>query len=188
VVTATNLESVLGLGHLIEGEGIDYWGLGVYLEPDGHGRMIASLDPWQTEAMVHRVADEFSGSPMPIVFEVEPSAFERISGMRLDAAVAGPWRLEHQIPGSSLCVATISPTPGRWLRMRYDGQLLGKSDLTTIGVLNGRYGKYEPGKITQMLDCVRENWSFPAMAEASLAQVASSPSAGRLALSREILR
>ncbi|MBK8270608.1 MAG: hypothetical protein IPK83_20825 [Planctomycetes bacterium] len=156
VVTADNVDSVVELGHVLIGEGVNYWGLGTYLQPGARGRVVASINPTQTIELIERIADQFSNNRLPVVFEVEPETFQTISGIDTNDVVGGPWRLEHPV-SSSFRVATINPEPGKWIRLRFDGQLIDKSDLLTVGVLEGRFGRYEPGKITALIQASARN-------------------------------
>lgn len=157
VVTEENMESVIRLGRRLPEFGIDYWGLGVYLT-NQHGVMTSTLSPDRTRECVHRIAEGIADSPVPAVFELDEGAFELITGTRPRSVRNGPWRLEHPIAGTPLRIATMSPEPGRFFRFRFDGQLLDKADLLTVGAVETRYGKYAPGKITQLLTSVREAW------------------------------
>lgn len=155
VVTAENLKSVFELGHVLISEGVDYWGLGVYMRPDVSGHISCSLSLTATKDIIFRIAEEFGDNRIPVVFEVEPEAFELIAGADPFAMCDGPWRLEYTV-ARSFRIATINPAPGKWIRLRFDGQLLDKSDLLTIGTLEGRYGRYEPGKIGAIIEAATQ--------------------------------
>lgn len=157
VVTGENIESVVRLGRRLPDLGIDYWGVGVYMT-NRDGTMTSSLNPAQTCDAVRRVADGMVGVTMPVVFELEEDAFELIVGTRPQSIHHGPWRLEHPIAGTPVRVATMSPEAGRYFRLRFDGQILDKADLLTVGVVDTRYGQYEPGKISRILGAVRKSW------------------------------
>lgn len=157
VVTEANVESVVRLGRRLPGLGIDYWGVGVYMT-NRDGTMTSSLSPAQTRDLVCRVAEGMADMPVPVVFELEEDAFELIVGTQPRTIRGGPWRLEHPIAGTPVRVATMSPEPGRYFRLRFDGQILDKADLLTVGVVEARYGRYEPGRISQILGAVRNTW------------------------------
>jgi hypothetical protein len=157
VLTNYNFDSVLGLGERLIETGIDYWGVSPWMDVED-GQMISQVSFHKTLEMYEQLSTVFEKSPLRIVFEMPTDVFAYISGVDPFGVVKAAWRLEHRAEGSAVIAATMNPDPGRWFRLRFDGQILDMTDLRTVGLLEGRYGSYHPGWISRLVDSSENAW------------------------------
>lgn len=151
--------SILRLTRRLIDAGIQYHGVGPYMDIQGE-RMVSQVSADELLRIYERFTTELSGEATPedftMMMELPPEVFERISGDDPFAVRRRPWRLEHRVAGSPVVAATINPTPGRFFRLRADGQVIDHSDLMTVGLLEGRYGRYQPGRLKALIRAAQQ--------------------------------
>lgn len=162
VLGNATLESTISLAKRLLNAGVRYMGVGPYLDIEGQ-RLVSQISVQEIlrvyEALTEALSKEVMGRDFTVMFEMPHDVFQLISGTDPYSVVTGPWRLEHRVPGSVVVAAAINPSPGRFFRLRADSQIIDHADLLTVGVLEGRYGRYDrPGKITELISSAHEAW------------------------------
>ena len=150
LLTGGNLDQVIEIGRRVERAGVDQWSIGPFLVPRD-GRMEPVAETADFRRAIDRVMAEFADSPMNILFEMDYTELLALVGdeARLRDGRTR-WRHEYSVSQCMKLIAT-NPREGFFLRVRWDGELLAKHDFRTVGLEHGRYGSYQPGRITELL-------------------------------------
>lgn len=158
VLNQNNINQAVALGHRLSERNVFQWTLGPFLRPQ-NGRMEPVIDVEFFRRATERIAQEFAGSSMQIVFDLlDYRTLMDIVGhdARLRSGFAS-WRHEYQVSSNFLLVATNDLT---FRRVRWDGEILSKPDFRQVGLRHGSFGRYHPGRITALM----ENFGQPGRA------------------------
>lgn len=161
ILTENNVNGVLRLGERLSNASVDQWALGSMLVPNS-GRMVPAMNAAQLTKSIDTIVAHFTGTSTRLVFELDFDVFcDIVDDDELIAAQADRWRFEFELPGArNILFVAGNPREGHFVRLRIDGQLLAKSDFRIIGLRNGRYGRYKPGKIEGLLEAFEEPSSW----------------------------
>lgn len=158
VLSDSNLEEVIALGkHLCfpsdrQGSAINQWAVGQLLVPVQEA-FVPAVSFTTVEQAWQRIIREFGQAPdTRILFELELPDFQKLLGRTVPK---NAWRTECNVPKTNVWGIALSMEPGHFVRLRWDGQLLAKEDVRRLGVHEGKYGRYRPGKLRDLL----ESWS-----------------------------
>lgn len=150
LLSSTNLEHLIAIGRRLQSIGIDQWSIGPFLFPC-NGRMESQVGSSDLLRALDRLTLEFGTSPMRIVFEVDHAQLFNLAGTNAQlGAFDNAWRYEYRFHPNVTVIAT-NPREGYFVRARWDGALLGKQDFRTVGLKEGQYGRYAPGRIAELL-------------------------------------
>lgn len=138
-------DSIEQIGERLESEGFSQWAVGPYLEPkDGVIKPVWTTD--DALVLANRLVERFGDSPMGVAIDVPgDSFFEIASRLPGEVETCFGWRLEQQIPGSSIKLVTLNC--GSFLRLRWDGLLMDAEETLAVNLSNSKLGFYRPGAI-----------------------------------------
>jgi len=164
VLTDRNLEGVIQIGKTLQGTGVDQLTFGPLLRPI-NGRMEPILSVLQLRESIDRVSQEFAGTNLEIVFDLDlPLLRGLVDAPEVFAAGASRWRYEYELPGApNILLEAGNPAPGFFYRQDWAGQLVSKEDYRWVS-RPGSYGHYAPGRIAQLMEQFRELRAEPALA------------------------
>lgn len=151
VLTGRNLAAAIQIGNQLEGVGIDQLTFGPLLRPTD-GRMEAVLSVQQLREIIDRVTQEFAGSSLDIVFDLDlPLLHGLVEAPEVFTNGATRWRFEYELPGApNILLEAGNPQRGYFYRLDWAGQLMSKEDYRWIG-RPGSYGEYVPGRIGALM-------------------------------------
>lgn len=149
ILTRDNIQDVIEIGKKLEERGVDQWSVGGMLVSDGKS-MIHTLSASEHREFFGRITAEFSGSKMQVLFVTDNAHLDEITGKQAPNEALPRWRTEIDM-APSIRVMALNPSEGYFFRFRWDGQLLKKSDFGKVGLKEGSYGRYSPGKIAELL-------------------------------------
>lgn len=151
VLTRDNIDEVIKIGRSLEERGkVDQWSVGGMLNPNG-GSMVHALSVADHARQLDRITAEFGNGRMQVVFVTDHSRLEEVTRKKILEREMDKWRTELRRAPNVMATAA-NPREGYFMRLRYDGQLLAKADFGKIGLREGRYGRYEPGKISKLMN------------------------------------
>lgn len=163
VLTDLNLAAVIEIGRQVQGSGVDQWTLGPLLRPQKL-RMESILSAAQLRRIIIRICEEFAGSGLEIVFDLDLPLMRGL--LDLAGMVAGGaerWRYEYEWPGApNVLLEAGNSRPGYFVRLDWTGQLMSKEDYRWVG-RPGSYGQYAPGRISRLMEQFRELRTEPAL-------------------------
>ena len=148
ILTHDNIEDVIKTGRHLEDKGVDQWSVGGMLVSDGRS-MVHTLNAAEHRELFGRVAAEFAGSKMQLLFVTDNVHIEQITGRQTPREALTRWRTEIDVAPGIRAIA-LNPSEGYFFRLRWDGQLLRKSDFGKVGLKEGSYGGYAPGRIADL--------------------------------------
>jgi MoaA/NifB/PqqE/SkfB family radical SAM enzyme len=163
VLTDRNLAGIIQIGKQLQGIGVDQWTLGPLLRSQS-GRMESVLSSHQLREIINRVSQEFAGADLSIMFDLDlPLLRGLIDAPEVFANGATRWRFEYELPGApNIVLEAGNPAAGYFFRMDFSGKLSSKEDYRWIG-RPGSYGQYTPGRISRLLEELRELRSEPTL-------------------------
>jgi hypothetical protein len=151
LLTPDNLEEVVGIGRQVERAGVDQFSIGPFLVARA-GRMEPLAGAPDFRRAVDRLAAEFAGTAMQVRFEVDYHEMVALVGDE-DRLRNGEQRWRHEYPVTDrLMLIATNPRQGHFLRVRWDGSLLSKRDFRTVGLEQGMFGSYRPGRVEELLE------------------------------------
>jgi len=151
LLTPDNLSEVIALGRRVEKGQIDQWSLGPFLAPATNGllRPVVRRDDYRRA--IERVVAEFGDSRMRILFDLDYSELLALVGDKIRLKPAGKaWRYEYAVT-ENIKLAALNQQPFFFMRSRWDGQILAKADFKVIGLEQGTYGRWQPGRVVELL-------------------------------------
>ena len=98
---------------------------------------------------LERIAKRFADLRTTVSLDVDAATFERLSGGQ--PVARDKWRSTFDL-NESVRLTAKSPAPGYFFRLRFDGQLLSRDDFMQIGLEEGSFGAYSPGRIAELLE------------------------------------
>jgi hypothetical protein len=130
---------------------IDHWSLTPMLRGRA-GKLQRVLEFDALQELVSRLIHQFRSQPKAILLNLDYHDLAKMVG-RGGVVQDGLdfWRVEHPVPGSNMKLVSMNPRPGYFLRLRYDGQLVDRSEFLG-GVVSGRFGKFSKGKLRSALN------------------------------------
>ncbi len=163
VLTDLNLAAAIEIGRQVQGAGVDQWSLGPLLRRQD-GRMESVLSAAQLRRIIDRVSEEFAGSGLEIVFDLDlPLMRGLVDVPGMLAASAERWRYEYEWPGApNILLEAGNSRPGYFVRLDWTGQLMSKEDYRWVS-RPGSYGQYAPGRISGLIEQFRELRAEPAL-------------------------
>lgn len=165
VLTEDNLADAVQIGKHLQSAGIDQWTLGPLLRPV-NGRMESVLSAGQLRVMIDRVRQEFGGSDLGIVVDLDLPLFSGLVEVPgVFAAGKYRWRYEYELPDApNIMLEAGNPAEGYFFRMDWAGQLLSREDYRRISS-PASYGQYSPGAIESLIQKLRSQRPEPAVVE-----------------------
>ena len=146
VFTEGNHDDIIALGHSICSSGIDQWGIAPLLS--FQQQCLTPAVPIDSmKVLLQRVVSELGTAPAQILFELELSQYQELTGN----TVADRWRVEEQVEYSNVFLMAANFQPGYFVRLRWDGELLNKQDFRTLGLKRGSLGSYQPGALASII-------------------------------------
>lgn len=137
IAGALELASVLGP------KNIDQWALCPLVVPDGT-TMRSAVDYDTVEQMVERLGAVHDAAAK-VVVETDLPTLQRLAADSWHNPLqTDVWRIEVKLPNGVWLFAR-NPSPGYFLRVRYDGEILSRLDFTQRGLKAGRYGRFKRG-------------------------------------------
>lgn len=161
VSSAVSIDTLLKMARRAESLGFEQMTVGGLYQPH-EGRLEDTLTVREIHALVAAVKSEFSTSPMQFIVSLSTELIHQWVGSEVMRAQHARWRLEHAVSRNTLLVAP-NPTPGYFLRLRWDGELLDHDDLMRVGTERGAFGTYTIGSMRSTLE------SFPNLQRRALA-------------------
>jgi hypothetical protein len=149
VLTETNLDALVLLGQQLCSSGIDQWSLGPLLLPQ-QGVMKSAVSISTIRKALERLVQELGQSAInQIILGLELPEFEELFG---ETVPPDKWRAEKQIPNTNVWAIALSMRLDKFIRLRWDGQLISKSDVRRLGRKEGAYGRYQSGRLASLLE------------------------------------
>lgn len=149
ILTEHNLNGLLALGKHVCASGVDQWSIGQMLSPRD-GVMTPAVSLATVKQAFNSVVEKLGQSDIrQILFELELSTWQELFG---ESVPAGSWRAGIQVPGTNVWAFAQNASPGHFVRLRWDGQLISKEDLRRLGTREGVYGRYQPGRLRGLLE------------------------------------
>jgi|GEM_PF-2196617 len=152
LLTEGNHDEVIEIGRIVSKSAAAQWSVGTLMAPRD-GVMSSAVDLSTMFRMIERLSKDaqFSAGPTHITMDLDYESYCAIAGTpSVNDRGRNRWRFEHQI-SKYLTIIALNHTPGRFLRVRWDGELLSMSDFMTIGQRHGRYGNCKTHRLSSLL-------------------------------------
>lgn len=150
VLTATNSDSVLATAELLRAANVDQMLVSPLRRAKG-----GELEPVVTQAdllsFARRAARMKTLAGLPLLVEVDLETLrglaEREGG---SSGLSEEWAHRHPLVDSSVALLSVNPD-SRFLRVRWDGQLMLRRELFGVGLDRTTLGSYRRGRIQEIM-------------------------------------
>ncbi len=157
LLTDENINDVMVLGRTLAKLSVNQWSIGPLMNPQ-RGRMVSGTNQETFLKFIELLvaSSEFMDGPMEVTLSLEYPDLLRMVGesSRIEGNVSS-WRYQYRISKYFALIA-LNPTPNRFLRARWDGELLSLEDFLTLGIKQGSYGTYSPGRAGEILSALAQ--------------------------------
>ena len=157
LLTNANSDAVLSIAKQLRDVGIDQMLVSPLRKPI-MDNLVATISQAELLAFAHRAANTRAIAGLSILVEVEIETILATAGENVLLRSAGKdWSTRWRIGDSSVSLMAVDPT-APFVRIRWDGQLMNRSDLFRVNLARTSAGRYEAG-------IIRKHFSSPTSLE-----------------------
>jgi len=145
VFTGGNLEALSEIGKILAREKVDQWGIGSFLAIE-RDAIKATVSVDDLAMLVAHLVRTFGQGELPIVLDLSREDFDALCVKVHAGEQSGSWRYEVSVESSQVKLTTFNRSEP-FLRVRYDGMLLGFDEVLQKDLETSKWGRYTLGAI-----------------------------------------